>query len=114
MPAPQPRGQTCGTPVPVPPTRGEARGPACDVFENKPAGATREDPIMPVMPGAEAFAHDGGRTGVLLCHGFTGSPQSLRPWAEYIAAAGLSVSLPLLPGPGTTWQEMARARVEDW
>ena len=69
---------------------------------------------MPVMPGADAFAHDGGRTGVLLCHGFTGSPQSLRPWAEYLAAAGLSVSLPRLPGHGTTWQEMARTRWEDW
>jgi carboxylesterase len=69
---------------------------------------------MPVMPGAEAFAHDGGSTGVLLCHGFTGSPQSLRPWAEYLAAAGLSVSLPRLPGHGTTWQEMARTRWEDW
>jgi carboxylesterase len=69
---------------------------------------------MPVMPGAEAFAHDGGRTGVLLCHGFTGSPQSLRPWAEYLAAAGLSVSLPRLPGHGTTWPEMARTRWEDW
>jgi carboxylesterase len=69
---------------------------------------------MPVMPGAEAFAHQGGPTGVLLCHGFTGSPQSLRPWAEYLAAAGLSVSLPRLPGHGTTWQEMARTRWEDW
>jgi carboxylesterase len=69
---------------------------------------------MPVMPGAEAFTHDGGSTGVLLCHGFTGSPQSLRPWAEYLAAAGLSVSLPRLPGHGTTWQEMARTRWEDW
>ena len=69
---------------------------------------------MPVMPGAEAFAHPGGPTGVLLCHGFTGSPQSLRPWAEYLAAAGLSVSLPRLPGHGTTWQEMARTRWEDW
>jgi carboxylesterase len=69
---------------------------------------------MPVMPGADAFAHDGGGTGVLLCHGFTGSPQSLRPWAEYLAAAGLSVSLPRLPGHGTTWQEMARTRWEDW
>ena len=69
---------------------------------------------MPVMPGAEAFAHDGGPTGVLLCHGFTGSPQSLRPWADYLAAAGLSVSLPRLPGHGTTWQEMARTRWEDW
>jgi len=66
------------------------------------------------MPGAEAYAHDGGPTGVLLCHGFTGSPQSLRPWAEYLADAGLSVSLPRLPGHGTTWQEMARTRWEDW
>ena len=29
---------------------------------------------MPVMPGAEPFFHSGGSTGVLLCHGFTGSP----------------------------------------
>ncbi|HBW20261.1 MAG: alpha/beta hydrolase [Streptosporangiaceae bacterium] len=69
---------------------------------------------MPVMPGAEPFSHQGGGTGVLLCHGFTGSPQSLRPWAEYLAAAGLTVSLPRLPGHGTTWQDMARTRWEDW
>jgi carboxylesterase len=69
---------------------------------------------MPVLPGAEPFTHKGGTTGVLLCHGFTGSPQSLRPWAEYLAEAGLSVWLPRLPGHGTTWQEMGRTRWEDW
>jgi carboxylesterase len=69
---------------------------------------------MPVMPGAEPYIHDGGPVGALLCHGFTGSPQSLRPWAEYLADAGLSVSLPRLPGHGTTWKEMARTRWEDW
>jgi carboxylesterase len=69
---------------------------------------------MPVMPGAEPYSHDGGPVGVLLCHGFTGTPQSLRPWAEYLADAGLSISLPRLPGHGTTWQEMARTRWEDW
>jgi carboxylesterase len=69
---------------------------------------------MPVMPGAEPYSHDGGPVGALLCHGFTGSPQSLRPWAQYLADAGLSVSLPRLPGHGTTWQEMARTRWEDW
>ncbi|MEV8631842.1 alpha/beta fold hydrolase [Streptosporangium sp. NPDC051023] len=69
---------------------------------------------MPVMPGAEPYHHKGGRIGVLLCHGFTGSPQSLRPWAEYLADAGLSVALPRLPGHGTTWQEMNRTRWEDW
>lgn len=69
---------------------------------------------MPVLPGAEPFSYDGGRTGVLLCHGFTGCPQSLRPWAEFLATAGLSVRLPRLPGHGTTWQEMAHTRWEDW
>ncbi len=69
---------------------------------------------MPVMPGAEPYSHDGGPVGVLLCHGFTGTPQSLRPWAQHLAGAGLSVSLPRLPGHGTTWQEMARTRWEDW
>jgi carboxylesterase len=66
------------------------------------------------MPGAEPFFHSGGSTGVLLCHGFTGSPGTLRPWADYLAEAGLTVSLPRLPGHGTTWQEMARTRWEDW
>ena len=69
---------------------------------------------MPVMPGAEPFFHSGGSTGALLCHGFTGTPGTLRPWAEYLAAAGLTVSLPRLPGHGTTWQEMGRTRWEDW
>jgi carboxylesterase len=69
---------------------------------------------MPVMPGAEPFEHDGGPVGVLLCHGFTGSPQSLRGWAEHLAQAGLTVSLPRLPGHGTTWPEMNNTRSEDW
>jgi carboxylesterase len=66
------------------------------------------------MPGAEPVFHAGGSTGVLLCHGFTGSPGSLRAWADYLAAEGLTVSLPRLPGHGTTWQEMAHTRWEDW
>jgi len=69
---------------------------------------------MTVLPGAEPYSHEGGPTGVLLCHGFTGSPQSLRPWAEYLAPEGLTISLPRLPGHGTTWQEMNRTRWEDW
>lgn len=69
---------------------------------------------MPVMPGAEPFFHSGNSTGVLLCHGFTGTPATLRPWADFLAAAGLTVSLPRLPGHGTTWQEMAGTRWEDW
>ena len=69
---------------------------------------------MPVLPGAEPFASDGGRTGALLVHGFTGTPQSMRPWAEHLAAAGLTVRLPRLPGHGTTWREMNLTRWQDW
>ncbi|MCX4727094.1 alpha/beta hydrolase [Streptomyces sp. NPDC090052] len=69
---------------------------------------------MPVLPGAEPYRHEGGETGVLLCHGFTGSPQSLRPWAGYLAEQGLTVSLPLLPGHGTRWQDMQVTGWQDW
>ncbi|RCH69557.1 alpha/beta fold hydrolase [Streptomyces sp. SDr-06] len=69
---------------------------------------------MPVLPGAEPFRHEGGEVGVLLCHGFTGSPQSLRPWADYLAERGLTVSLPLLPGHGTRWQDMQLTGWQDW
>ncbi|MCL6423472.1 alpha/beta fold hydrolase [Brachybacterium sp. JHP9] len=58
--------------------------------------------------------HSNPAGGLLLCHGFTGSPQSLRPWAEHHAAAGWDVELPLLPGHALTWQEMARTDERDW
>ena len=69
---------------------------------------------MPVLPGAEPFAADRGPIGVVLCHGFTGTTQSLRPWAEHLAAAGYTVRLPRLPGHGTTWQEANATRWPDW
>lgn len=69
---------------------------------------------MPLMPGAEPYRHDGGETGVLLCHGFTGSPQSMRPWGEYLAERGHTVSVPLLPGHGTRWQDMQLTGWQDW
>ena len=70
---------------------------------------------MPVLPGAEPFDHDGSSDiGVLLCHGFTGSPQSLRPWGDHLAAAGFTVRCPLLPGHGTHWRDMNRTGWPDW
>ena len=67
-----------------------------------------------VVPGAEPFSADGGRTGVLLSHGFTGSPASMTPWAKHLAAEGHTVRVPRLPGHGTTWKDMNRTRWDDW
>lgn len=52
--------------------------------------------------------------GLLLCHGFTSSPQSMRPWAEHHADLGFDVRVPLLPGHATSVEDMARTRWEDW
>ncbi len=57
---------------------------------------------------------DDAPAAVLLLHGFTGSPASLRPLAECLAQAGFAVDLPLLPGHGTRWQNLARTPWTDW
>lgn len=75
---------------------------------------------MQLQPSADPFAAPGApdahgqRVGVLLCHGFTGSPFSMRPWAEHLNAEGFAVSVPRLPGHGTRWQEMNRTTWQDW
>jgi esterase/lipase len=78
-------------------------------------------PTVPpgVMPGAEPFAFPGGdgpdgRTGVLLVHGFTGTPMSMRPWGEHLAAEGFAVRCPLLPGHGTRWQDCNGSTHDQW
>ncbi|WP_322747422.1 MULTISPECIES: alpha/beta hydrolase [unclassified Frankia] len=71
-------------------------------------------PQRSVTPGAEPFERDGGGIGVLLIHGFTGTPHSMRPWGEFLAQAGLTVSCPLLPGHGTRWQDMNATTWRDW
>ncbi len=56
----------------------------------------------------------GRRIGVLLSHGFTGSPASIKPWGEALAARGYGVEVPRLPGHGTSWQELNRTTWDDW
>jgi carboxylesterase len=68
----------------------------------------------PIMPGAEPFAFDGGPVGVLLLHGFSGSPGSLRRIGEWLAARGHAVACPRLPGHGTAWRNLGRTRWQDW
>lgn len=70
---------------------------------------------MPIRPGAHPWSSDSdGSIGVLLLHGFTGSPASMRPWGEALAEQGWSVRVPRLPGHGTRWQDMNITTWEDW
>lgn len=67
------------------------------------------------LPGAEPWSHTAGAgTGVLLLHGFTGSPSSMRELAEHLAAAGHDVELPCLPGHGTDVADMVDTTWTDW
>jgi carboxylesterase len=81
----------------------------------RPLGVT-----VALAPDAEPYfadarpGDDGRRVGVLLSHGFTGSPASMVPWGKHLAAEGFAVAVPRLPGHGTTWQELNRCTWEDW
>ncbi len=67
-----------------------------------------------LLPGAEPIDLPGGPVGVVLCHGFTGTTQSMRPWAEHLHAAGHTVVAPRLPGHGTSVQDQNTTRWSDW
>lgn len=69
---------------------------------------------MPSPLDAEPYAAEGGPVGAVVCHGFTSTPGSVRPWAADLAAAGLSVRAPLLPGHGTSIRDANRTRWPDW
>jgi carboxylesterase len=69
---------------------------------------------MQIVPGAEPWSSDGNEVGVLVIHGFTGSPVSVKPWAQRLAAEGWTVTVPRLPGHGTTWQDANTTTWQDW
>jgi carboxylesterase len=60
------------------------------------------------------FSFEGGPTGCLLIHGFSGSPPEMQPMGEYLAAEGLTVRGVRLAGHGTTPEDMARTGWRDW
>jgi carboxylesterase len=60
------------------------------------------------------FELSGGKIGVLVIHGFGGSPVSVRPWAQSFNNSGYSVSVPRLPGHGTNWQDLNSTAAADW
>jgi len=69
---------------------------------------------MALTPGAGGYFFEGGEIGVLLLHGFTGTPQNIRPIADSLARQGYTVAGPRLAGHGTTVADMIPTGPEDW
>ena len=72
-------------------------------------------PGLQIIPGAEMILDlSSSKKGVLLLHGFFGSPAEMRYLAKGLSDAGFSVYAPRLPGHGTTIVEMSRSSVDIW
>ncbi len=67
-----------------------------------------------VMPGAEPFFYKRGKVGCLLCHGYTGTPDEVHNIGKYLASKEVTTIAPLLPGHGTTINDLIDKTVEDW
>ncbi len=60
------------------------------------------------------FFLEGGTSGTLLLHGFSGTPREMRPLGDYLHTRGLTIDAPLLPGHGETLAEMNRTKWQAW
>lgn len=77
--------------------------------------ATLEIPAgLQVMEDGKPFFFEGGKTGCLLIHGFTGTTSSIRLMGEFLADKGMTVLGPRLPGHGTDVKDMGRWSYTDW
>jgi len=71
---------------------------------------------MRAVAGVDAgpFAFDGDRRGLLVVHGFTGTPFEVRPCGEALNARGFTVVGPRLAGHGGSIGELSSTRWPDW
>lgn len=64
--------------------------------------------------GGESVFFKGGKQALTFMHGFTSTPLSVMPVAKELAQVGYTLSLPLLPGFGTTPEDMHTHSAQDW
>ena len=74
----------------------------------------REFESIDQYPYTKPFFFEGGKTGILLVHGFTGSPGTMQVIGEALSRDGYTVSGILLPGHGTHITDMESATWQDW
>lgn len=70
--------------------------------------------MQTIQRSPDPFYYQGEKTGILLIHGFTGSPSEMRPMGEYFRSKGYSIYAPLLAGHGTTPEELRNTTWQDW
>lgn len=84
--------------------------PGCQSLrrDSRNQGVVNQDnlPLMLCPPGA--------KIAVLLVHGFTATPWEMRPLAEFLAASGIASLAVRLPGHGTSPEDLAGRRWEEW
>lgn len=71
-------------------------------------------PSYPVPEDRRPYTLPGGPTGVLMLHGYIGSPKSSRPLAAFLAENGIAAHCPLLPGHGNVPNKMAGVSRHHW
>jgi carboxylesterase len=69
---------------------------------------------FPVIKGAEKFYFKGNKIGILISHGFVGTPQSLRYLGERLKQYGYSVMATRLIGHGTHYYDLEKCTHEEW
>ncbi|GAB4377095.1 MAG: alpha/beta fold hydrolase [Calditrichia bacterium] len=68
-----------------------------------------------ILPGAEPIEIPGNDVGFLFIHGFTGAPYEGKELARHLhSELGLTISVPLLPGHGTSPENLKGIRWSDW
>ncbi len=67
-----------------------------------------------IMDGAEPFFFPAGKTGCLLIHGITASPQQFRAMGEHLASRGITTLGVRLKGHGTMIDDLHSCTYQDW
>ncbi len=68
----------------------------------------------PIIPGAEPYHLQGKGPSILLIHGLSASPTELRLIGEFLHSKGFDVHSMLLPGHGTSPEDLRTKTRKDW
>ncbi|MGG1674784.1 alpha/beta hydrolase [Neobacillus sp. NRS-1170] len=69
---------------------------------------------FPIIKGAEEFYYKESNIGILISHGFVGTPQSVHYVGEKLAQLGYSVLAQRLKGHGTHYYDLENCTHEEW